>query len=106
MVRATRKIVWTSFARESRTSIFLYWNKRNKSNIYSKKLNILFQESLKQLTFFPESSIKSENLNIRLKVASHFEIVYSITHTRIFVLDIWDTRQNPDNSLSNKHENK
>ncbi|MDR6967616.1 toxin YoeB [Flavobacterium arsenatis] len=97
MVRGTRKIVWTSFARKSRTSIFLYWNKRNKSNIYSKKLNVLFQESLNQLTFFPESSIKSENLNVRLKIVSHFEIVYSITETHIFVLDIWDTRQNPDN---------
>ncbi len=97
MVQRTRKIVWTSFARESRSSIFSYWNKRNKSDNYSKKLNILFQESLKQLTYFPESSIKSNNQNVRLKIASHFEIIYSISDTHIFVLDIWDTRQNPDN---------
>jgi toxin YoeB len=96
MVRRARIIVWTSFARESRTSIFLYWNKRNKSKIYSKKLNQLFQESLLQLTLFPESSTtKSNNQNIRLKVASHFEIIYSVSDTHIFVLDIWDTRQNP-----------
>ncbi|AOW10936.1 hypothetical protein EM308_16390 [Flavobacterium gilvum] len=75
MVRRTRIIVWTSFARVSRTSIFSYWNKRNKSKTYSKKLNILFQESLMQLTVFPESSIKSNNQNIRLKIASHFEII-------------------------------
>lgn len=97
MVQRTRKIVWTSFARESRAAIFLYWNNRNKSNDYSKKLNVLFQESLKQLIFFPESSIKSNNQNIRLKIASHFEIVYSISDSHIFVLDIWDTRQNPEN---------
>lgn len=96
MVRRARIIVWTSFARESRTSIFLYWNKRNKSKIYSKKLNLLFQESLQQLTVFPESSIiKSNNQKIRLKIASHFEIIYSVSDTHIFVLDIWDTRQNP-----------
>ena len=96
MVRRARIIVWTSFARESRTSIFSYWNKRNKSKIYSKKLNLLFQESLQQLTAFPESSlIKSNNQNIRLKIASHFEIIYSVSETHIFVLDIWDTRQNP-----------
>ena len=96
MVRRTRKIVWTRFALESRTSIFFYWNKRNKSTVYSKKLNQLFQESLQKITFFPESSIiRQENHKIRLKVASHFEIIYSITDTHIFVLDIWDTRQNP-----------
>ena len=95
MVRVTRKIVWTSFARESRTSIFLYWNKRNKSTNYSRKLNILFQESLQQLAIFPESSVKSNNQNTRLKIASHFEIVYSVSNTQIYILDIWDTRQNP-----------
>lgn len=95
MVRGARRIVWTRFAIESRTAIFLYWNKRNKSTCYSKKLNLLFQESLKQIIIFPESSIKSNEKNIRLKIASHFEIIYSISDTRIFVLDIWDTRQNP-----------
>ena len=96
MVRGARIIVWTSFARKSRTSIFSYWNKRNKSKIYSKKLNQLFQESLQQLIVFPESSItKSDFQNIRLKIASHFEIIYSVSDTHIYVLDIWDTRQNP-----------
>ncbi|TRX41359.1 type II toxin-antitoxin system RelE/ParE family toxin [Flavobacterium restrictum] len=96
MVRGTRrKIVWTSFARASRASIFAYWNKRNKSTLYSKKLNVLFQESLQLLLTFPESSIKSSNQNVRLKIASHFEIIYSVSDTQILVLDIWDTRQNP-----------
>lgn len=97
MVRRTRIIVWTKFARESRTSIFSYWNKRNKSKDYSKKLNVLFQESLEQLLTFPESSIKFKNQNIRLKISSHFEIIYSVSDTHIFILDIWDTRQNPQN---------
>ena len=96
MVRRARIIVWTRFARESRTSIFLYWNKRNKSKNYSIKLNLLFQESLQQLILFPESStIGLKNQNIRLKIASHFEIIYTVSDTHIFILDIWDTRQNP-----------
>jgi plasmid stabilization system protein ParE len=96
MVRRARIIVWTRFARESRTSIFLYWNKRNKSKNYSKKLNLLFQEPIQQLIIFPESSvIKSNNQNIRLKIASHFEIIYTVSENTIFILDIWDTHQNP-----------
>jgi len=97
MVRRTRKVVWTRSALESRTAIFLYWNKRNKSINYSKKLHELFQDSLDQLAVFPESSIKSNNQNVRLKIATHFEIIYTMSDTQIFVLDIWDTRQNPQN---------
>lgn len=97
MVQRTRKIVWTPFAKESKYAIFLYWNQRNKSTTYSRKLNILFQESLKQIVNFPESSIGSNNINVRLKIASHFELIYYISKTQITILDIWDTRQNPEN---------
>ncbi|TPG42118.1 type II toxin-antitoxin system RelE/ParE family toxin [Flavobacterium pectinovorum] len=97
MVSGTRKIVWTSFAEESKYAIFLYWNQRNKSTTYSRKLNVLFQESLKQVLKFPESSIESKNSNIRLKIANHFELIYHISNTQITVLDIWDMRQNPEN---------
>lgn len=96
MVRRTRKIVWTDFAKESRLAIFSYWNNRNKSTTYSRKLNVLFQESLKQVLQLPESSKKTNNQNIRMKIASHFEMIYHISEDTITVLDIWDTRQNPE----------
>jgi len=97
MVQRTRKIVWTDFAKESKYAIFLYWNQRNKSTTYSRKLNALFQESLKQIVNFPESSIESNDINVRLKIANHFELIYHISSTQITILDIWDTRQNPEN---------
>ena len=97
MVQRTRKIVWTDFAKESKYAIFLYWNQRNKSTTYSRKLNALFQESLKQIVNFPESSIESNDINVRLKITSHFELIYHISNTQITILDIWDTRQNPEN---------
>ena len=97
MVQRTRKIVWTDFAKESKYAICLYRNQRNKSTTYSRKLNALFQESLKQIVNFPESSIESNDINVRLKIASHFELIYHISRTQITILDIWDTRQNPEN---------
>jgi hypothetical protein len=72
MVQRTRRIVWTAFAKESKYTIFLYWNQRNKSTSYSRKLNILFQEALKQVVKFRESSIESDNFNIRLKNCQSF----------------------------------
>ena len=35
---ARLKILWTSTALKQRNHIFKYWNERNKSNSYSKKL--------------------------------------------------------------------
>lgn len=91
-----RVIVWNIDAQNSRKALFFYWNKRNKSREYSKKLNLQFLEALKLVSKIPETGIQTELINIRLKLVSHFEIIYSITETEIVVLDIWDFRQNPD----------
>ena len=40
------KIVWTAKAENDLFYIFSYWNNRNKSNIFSNKLNGLFNTSV------------------------------------------------------------
>lgn len=94
MVRGTR-IVWAPNALQSRKSIFAYCNKRNKSDVYSKKLNVLFNESIKQASLLHETGKPTEFKNIRLKIVSHFELIYEVSDTKITIIDIWDTRQNP-----------
>ena len=89
------KIVWSIDAQISRRSIFEYWNKRNKSRIYSNKLNILFNESINQVSLLHEIGKPTELKNIRLKIVSHFELIYEVLDNTITILDIWDTRQNP-----------
>lgn len=89
------KIVWSIDAQVSRRSIFEYWNKKNKSRVYSNKLNILFNESIKQASLLHETGKPTEFKNIRLKIVSHFELIYEVSDTKITILDIWDTRQNP-----------
>jgi len=90
-----RRIVWTIEARNSRKNIFEYWNQRNKSKFYSKKLNVLFKESLQLVSVFPDSGIPTQFKDIKLTIVSHFEIIYKVTQSEIVVLDIWDSRQNP-----------
>lgn len=97
MVQRARLIKWTNHARKTRLEIFSYWNNRNKSKLYSQKLNLEFNKSLKQVALIPETGIVTNNENVRLKIVSHFEIVYLISNTQITVLDIFDTRQNPLN---------
>ncbi len=96
MVRGRgRKITWTLASLESRKEIFDYWNKRNKSSIFSKKLRNLFNEHLLIVADYPLSSEKITKPDIRKRLVRDFYILYNITDTEIIVLDVWDTRQNP-----------
>jgi hypothetical protein len=48
-----RRLIWSVEARTSRKNIFEYWNNRNKSKVYSNKLNSLFNENLKSFSNYP-----------------------------------------------------
>ena len=92
-----RRLIWSVEARNSRKNIFDYWNNRNKSKIYSNKLNTLFNENLKIVSKLPEFGHPTKTTSTKFVIISHFEIIYKITTTEIVVLDIWDSRQNPQN---------
>lgn len=94
-----RRLIWSIEARNSRKSIFEYWNNRNKSKVYSRKLNLLFTENLAIVLKLPEFGISTTTTDIKFIIVSHFELVYKITQTEIVVIDVWDTRQNPENFL-------
>ena len=90
-----RRLIWSPEARNSRKNIFDYWNNRNKSKVYSRKLNSLFNTNLKIVIQLPEFGKPAFREDSKFIIVSHFEIIYKITLNEIVVLDIWDTRQNP-----------
>ena len=92
-----RRLIWSVVARNSRKNIFDYWNNRNKSKVYSRKLNVLFTTNLKIVVQLPELGKPTFREDSKFIIVSHFEIIYKITLDEIVVLDIWDTRQNPQN---------
>jgi plasmid stabilization system protein ParE len=49
-----KKIVWTQTAIQDRFKIYQFWSQKNKSDLYSKKLERLFNEGAKLLSEFPE----------------------------------------------------
>ena len=49
-----KQIIWSKRAQTDRKEILKYWNKRNKSNTYSKKLNGLFKEAVRLISQYPE----------------------------------------------------
>lgn len=90
-----RRLIWSVEALNSRKNIFDYWNNRNKSKKYSRKLNLLFNTNLKIIIQLPESGKPTFQEDVKFIIVSHFEIIYKITPNEIVILDIWDTRQNP-----------
>ena len=88
-------------AQEDRKSIYFYWNKRNKSIIYSKKLNTLFIESAELLAIHPNMGRVSNKENIRIKVVRDFILIYEFTTNELRILSVFDTRQDPDKLKKN-----
>ncbi|TRX16409.1 type II toxin-antitoxin system RelE/ParE family toxin [Flavobacterium franklandianum] len=90
-----RRLIWSVESRNSRKNIFDYWNNRNKSKVYSRKQNLLFNTNLKIVVQLPELGKPTFRKDSKFIIISHFEIIYKITPDEIVVLDIWDTRQKP-----------
>jgi hypothetical protein len=93
--RRRRKIEWTVNSVLTKKSIFYYWNNRNKSTVYSQKLNQLFTSTLRIVEKTPKASIATTKENIRAILVRDYYLIFEITKLKIKVLDIWDTRQNP-----------
>lgn len=91
-----RKIIWSRRAQNDRFAIFDYWNKRNKSKTYSKKLNKLFIAAVEFVAIHPNTGKLTERKNVRIKFVSHFALLYKVKINQIDVLSVFDTRQNPE----------
>jgi len=90
-----RTIIWTERAHRDRIKIFTYWNERNLSNIYSKKLQRLIKESVNLISKHPLVGQLTDIENVRTKVLKDYLIIYEITLNEIVILSIWDCRKNP-----------
>ncbi len=90
------KIIWSSKATSDLKNIFDYWNFKNKSTNYSRKLNFIMVEKLKQIAANPKSGISTNFKNVRAILFENYYLHYSIQKEEIRILRIWDVRQNPE----------
>lgn len=90
------KIIWSSKALLGKKEILGFWISKNKSNVYSKKLNLLIEEKLKQILDNPNSGIPTNIQNVRAVSFESYYIHHSVKLETIRILRIWDARQNPE----------
>ena len=94
---AKRTIVWLDFAKQDRKDIYSYWNSRNKSISYSKKLQQAVVKSYAIIDRSPLANPSFGNSDERfILIASNYLLVYSFNYTYIIIHAFWDARQNPD----------
>ncbi|AXB56757.1 type II toxin-antitoxin system RelE/ParE family toxin [Flavobacterium fluviale] len=86
------RIIWTSTAVNQRRKILNYWNKRNKSKTYSRKLVSEITQRIKFLINNPEVYVKTSFQDIRTTTLGHYNIFYKITAKELIVVAFWDNR--------------
>ena len=97
-----KRVIWTKNAQKERKEILKYWIERNKSKTYSKKLNELFKDSINLLKLRPEIGKKTDIENVRIKIIRDYLIFYESSSDKIYILSIWDSRQDPNSLIIKK----
>lgn len=90
------RLIWSALALQQKREILDYWNNRNKSKIYSRKLNQLINAAAELILIHPKLGRKTNFQNVRLKIVRDYWLAYRIKQDQIQILTIWDARRNPD----------
>ncbi len=96
---AKRKIVWSNRAIKRLYGILEFYDQRNKSKTYSKKLYQLLNKQVKILIKLPEIGLKTTEDTTRGLIIGDFMIYYQLTKDKIIIHTVWDCRQNPDSKI-------
>jgi len=91
-----KRLKWTEFSKSQRKNILEYWNDRNQSKEYSRKLNKLFDKISLMILEHPEIGIKISGSECRVRLIKDYYIIYINSEKSVDILSIFDTRQNPE----------
>jgi toxin YoeB len=83
-----KQIVWSPLAVQKRLEILTFWIKKNKSDIYSKKLNKLFKEASHLISIHSDIGKPTSNRNVRFKVIFHYLMFYELKYNKVYILTI------------------
>lgn len=99
------KIFWTKFALNSLHNIFNYY-KENVNEIVAQNIKNSILSGTRQLEKQPLSgTIEKLLLNLeeghRYIIRGNYNIIYKIQNKKLFITDIFDTRQDPESIKRN-----
>ncbi len=90
------KIELSDAARNDLDMIYDYWDKRNASTNYSRKLNSEFFKAFGFISLNPSvGRLTNFKPSFRAKLLREYWIIYSIDSDVLNIIRIWDFRRNP-----------
>ncbi len=90
-----KPIIWSFRAQQDRKAILEYWIMHNQSNLYSKKLNQIFEDTAELVSRHPNIGKKTDVPEVRIKIIKDYYFTYREDVSHIEILTIWDSRRNP-----------
>ena len=96
---AKRKIAWSNRAKIRLYAILDFYIVRNKSKVYSIKLQKLISKEVNLLLKQPDLGLKTSEDTTRGLIIENYIVYYEISGDKIIIHTIWDSRQNPDNKI-------
>lgn len=90
-----RQVRWSPRSMNDKFSIFEYWKNRNKSSVYSQKLDALFTKTAAILAHYPKSGVETNINSIFFKVVRSYKLYYRFSDNYIEIVTVWDMRRNP-----------
>ena len=91
-----RTIIWTEKAQRELLEILKYWNHRNKSKLFSARLNKLIEEQLNLISEFPKIGRTTDVLNVKVKVIHKYLLYYEIIEDELYVLTLRHGSADPE----------
>ena len=95
-----KRLIWTEKALLTRKEILEYWNEATGNKDYSVKLDSKIEEITNLLLLFPELGKRISNFDGRFILEGDYSVVYKIekgdTYWDVKILQVWDTRRDPD----------
>ncbi|NCA86431.1 MAG: type II toxin-antitoxin system RelE/ParE family toxin [Clostridia bacterium] len=92
-------IFWTQTAKRQSEHIFVYWNNRNKSKSYSKKLNFAIKERIELLKSHPEMGKKIILETQKKFLCGITATCTKLTNPKFLLLDFGITDKTPKSFL-------
>ena len=96
MVRYSVK--WSVEAKLDLQNVLTFYNLRNQSNAYSKKLLVKVRKVVGYISNNPFIGKTADIENVRMFILGAYQIIYEIKKPRhILIIMFWDCRRNPEN---------
>ncbi len=86
-------VSWTKTALLQRNQIFEYWNKRNKSKVYSSRLNREIKKRIVTVKSQLEIGSPTSYGITRMIAMKHYSLFYKHLDNEIMITAFWDNRQ-------------